>query len=448
MPEALKNHDLLLDEYIRQLPVSKKRRWYRPVIRRFQSFCESRGELNQEVVRAWLRATAKEKSLDRTIAHAQWVDRFLAWLDTRNLIAINPFAEIRRQYGCRRTAPIAKALMAANHTEALEALQSPIRYGSHLGPVMREHVERMRALGFRYGHECRFLRFDRFLQGRAGAERESLATLVREYVALAPSVAEKLLRISVGRIVASALERGGAATTQPKWDRALVREMHRCRNKPYIYTEDQISLLLQTALSYPSPLAQLRPLTLYTMIALAYCTGLRVGELVRLTLRDVDLSAGAIEIHNTKFFKSRRLPLSQTALRALERYLKSRQLAGISSDPSAALFWNERRPYNVITVKALLRDVIWRAGIKTKTGRSGPRVHDLRHTFVVHRMTAWYREGINPQARLPYLAAYLGHRDIHSTLVYLTITQELLQHASTRFGADALEARKAIAGKH
>ena len=67
------------------------------------------------------------------------------------------------------------------------------------------------------------------------------------------------------------------------------------------------------------------------------------------------------------------------------------------------------------------------------TGRKGPRIHDLRHAFVANRMLAWYREGVNPQSRLPYLAIYLGHKDINSTLVYLTITQELLQQACERF---------------
>ena len=74
-----------------------------------------------------------------------------------------------------------------------------------------------------------------------------------------------------------------------------------------------------------------------------------------------------------------------------------------------------------------------RADLKPAPGRIGPRVHDLRHAFVVSRMLAWYREGINPQSRLPYLATYLGHKDINSTLVYLTITQDLLQQASERF---------------
>ena len=91
--------------------------------------------------------------------------------------------------------------------------------------------------------------------------------------------------------------------------------------------------------------------------------------------------------------------------------------------------------------------MIQSAGLRTTPGRGGPRVHDLRHAFVVHRMTDWYRQGINPQDHLPYLAAYLGHRDIHSTLVYLTITQELLQSANERFRTAEAEVVKRIRGK-
>jgi integrase/recombinase XerD len=186
---------------------------------------------------------------------------------------------------------------------------------------------------------------------------------------------------------------------------------------------------------------------LYTMLILAYCAGLRVGEIARLKLKDVDLVAGTIEVRNSKFFKARCLPLSPTALLALAKYLKARTHAGISSDPATAVFWNRKRPYSLITTEKLLRDIIRRAGVNTMVGRGGPRVHDLRHTFVVHRMTAWYRQGINPQSRLPYLAAYLGHRDIHSTLVYLTITQELLQHASGLLRSAEPQVMKIIQGK-
>ena len=108
---------------------------------------------------------------------------------------------------------------------------------------------------------------------------------------------------------------------------------------------------------------------------------------------------------------------------------------GAPTDPSAPLFWcrNKRRAYGYVTICALLRQVIRKAGLKPLPGRVGPRIHDLRHSFVVARILAWYREGANAQARLPYLATYLGHKDIHSTLVYITITQELMQQAAERF---------------
>lgn len=446
MPRWPAKCESLLEEYICQLPPCNKRGPYRGLMRRFHAFVRERKDFNLRTLRAWLRQPS-ERCLQTTLTRAQWVDRYLEWLVGRGTIKHNPFAELRRKYGCRRTSPIAIALLSRNPSSTLAGLRPPTRYGSHLGPIMHDHVQRMRTLGFRYGHESRFIRFDRFLQERPGAENETLTTLVRDYVALAPSASEKLLRISVGRIIARALERGGTPTAQPKWDRALVQEMLRKRNHPYIYTEKQVSLLLETALSYPSPYAPLRPVSLYTMLVLAYCAGLRVGEIARLTLKDVDLAAGTIEVRNSKFFKSRCLPLSSTAVSALASYLKARKQGGITDEPASALFWNQRRPYSLITMEQLLRGVIRRAGVNTTTGRGGPRIHDLRHTFVVHRMTAWYRQGINPQSRLPYLAAYLGHRDIHSTLVYLTITQELLQQASGRLRLAEPEVIKIIQGK-
>ena len=181
------------------------------------------------------------------------------------------------------------------------------------------------------------------------------------------------------------------------------------------------------------------------MLVLAYCSGLRIGEIVRLNVGDVDLEDRVIEIRRTKFFKSRRLPLSSSAATTLQSYLVARMKAGAPTESSAGLFWHEQPPgrYSTVVAGQMLTRVLQRAGIKPEKGRVGPRIHDLRHAFVCHRMLAWYREGINPQSHLPYLATYLGHKDINSTLVYLTITQELMQHAGERFrryGASTLAA--------
>jgi integrase len=83
----------------------------------------------------------------------------------------------------------------------------------------------------------------------------------------------------------------------------------------------------------------------------------------------------------------------------------------------------------------MITNILRRAGFKPPSGRTGPRVHDLRHSMVVNRILQWYRSGINPQDRLGFLSTYMGHRDINSTLVYITVTQDLLQEASERFRA-------------
>ena len=208
---------------------------------------------------------------------------------------------------------------------------------------------------------------------------------------------------------------------------------------PYIYSEDEVRRLLETAWRFPSPHSPLRPQMLYTMLVLAYCAGLRLGEIVRLNVGDVHLGDETIEIRDSKFFKSRRLPLAPSVMSALRDYLDARKRASAPDVPSSGLFWHQRasgRYSHVMTGKLLVR-VLRLSGLKPAQGRAGPRIHDLRHAFVVNRMLAWYREGANPQSRLPYLATYLGHKDINSTLVYLTITQELLQQAGERFRASA-----------
>ena len=92
--------------------------------------------------------------------------------------------------------------------------------------------------------------------------------------------------------------------------------------------------------------------------------------------------------------------------------------------PESGLFWHDQKGtgYTTKTVVWLFVDILRRAGLKPARGKTGPRIHDLRHSFVVNRMIEWYRAGINPQDKLPFLATYLGHRDIHSTLVYITVT--------------------------
>jgi integrase/recombinase XerD len=421
-----------------------------PILRSFEQFASRRGAdqpFGLEMIESWLREQANQWSPRTLAVAAQQVDRFLTWLVDNRILKENPWSVLRQHYG-NQTAPIVRAILSAAPTQALEALRPIPKFGSHLGQAMNMHINHMRSLGFRYEREeNRLLAFDRYLQQRPGASSQPLAALIREYADLGCTPETCFERLQSGRRLMQAMQRHDPAVTPLKLDRNIVREALSKRRKPYIYTEEEITLLLTSALQTPSPSVPLRPLTLHTMLILAYCTGLRLGEFTRLTLADFRREEGTIEVRNTKFFKSRRLPLSATVITKLEQYLTARHQAGGSQEPSAALLWNEleKSGYTVVTAQHLLADVIRRAGLKPATGRVGPRVHDLRHAFVVNRMLTWYREGISPESRLSYLATYLGHKDVYSTLVYLTITTELLHEASKRFrafGASALNSEE------
>jgi integrase len=382
MPDWPDQDEALINQFVKQLNLLRYGAPYRSLLRQFQRFVAQRSPkkiFSEAVLRAWLKDELKISPLPLVVHHGQLVSRFLDWLAARGAIEANPVAELRRKYECRSSAAVLRALAGAQPTKALEALRPPPRYGSHLGPIMREHVNRMRTLGLRYRHENRFLQFDRFLQQRPGADQEPLTTLVREYAGRASSASGKVQRVQVGRVIAKELNRSGLAVTLPKRDRVLVQEMLRSRRQPHIFTIEEVQRLLETARRDHAPRAPLRSLTLYTMLALAYCAGLRLAEIVSLKVGDVDLSADCIEVRDTKFFKSRRLPLSATAMGALRDYLKARSKAGAPVDSDAPLFWHAKGGYGYVATGAHLRRLIRVAGLKQTTGRTGPRVHDLRH---------------------------------------------------------------------
>ena len=411
---------------------------YRGILRDFLLFVRIRTGnmiLCQETLRAWLTETRQHRQLHKVVYRARLVDRFLDWMKTSGRIPNNPFQELRSQYG-QRTAPIARALLSADCAAALEQLRPLPTFASALGPRMRDHVTLMRSLGYRYiGAERMLHRFDRFLQSRPDLKDKALTTLIEAWRHAGTGAQHALEAQQCGRMLSKAIARlePGAATIP--LDRQLARQVRAKHRRPYIYTEEEVAKLLTTARSFPSPMSPLRPFSLDTMLVLAYCAGLRIREIVNLTIGDVDLEEGIIEVRETKFFKSRRLPLAPSVVSALQAYLQERSKAGAPVAAATALFWHQQEggQYSSKTAWHFLVEVLRLSDIKPPQGRSGPRIHDLRHTMVCDRMLAWYRQGINPQERLAHLATFLGHSDINSTLVYLTITPELLQLASERF---------------
>jgi site-specific recombinase XerD len=438
-------------QYVAELPPRTRgsAKAYHSLLSQFTRFVTQSGApggVSRAVIQSWFRHRAERFPLHRVLDDRAWlIDHFLDWLVIQKHIPTNPFAELRQEYGERKGHRILQALLSPDSETALEALRPVPRFASHLGAMMRGHVDLMRALGLRYQkQESNLLRFDRFLQRRADLASAPLVVLVDEWTKEGQTAQHVFDCTATGKIVAEAMARIDPNVKVPTVDRRLRQQAINAHRRPRILSEAEVSHLLAAARSWPSHKAPTRPLSVYTMLVMAYCAGLRLGEIVRLKVEDIDLDDQTVEIRETKFFKSRRLPLTATAMAALRDYLVARRLNGAPQEGSAPLFWTEKahRGSGYSTVANQLITVFRRAGLKPASGRSGPRIHDLRHTFAVHRLTAWYREGIDPQARLPYLATYLGHKEIHSTLVYLTLTDELLQRAGDRFrsfGAKSLQ---------
>ncbi len=200
---------------------------------------------------------------------------------------------------------------------------------------------------------------------------------------------------------------------------------------PYIYTPDQITEILHAATNL-LPQASMRPHTYTTFFGLLYTTGLRLSEAINLTINDLDLPSQLLYIRKGKFRKDRWVPLSRTTTKKLQIYLqKRRKIPPRGADAPVFINLKQRRlnPHTVYnTFRILLNQCQLR---KPKT--PGPWIHDLRHTFAVHRLLQWYRQGKDLQGCLPALATYMGHIDIRSTQVYIHATSELLEQANQRF---------------
>ncbi len=200
---------------------------------------------------------------------------------------------------------------------------------------------------------------------------------------------------------------------------------------PYIYSTTEISVLLAKASKLP-PNSSLLPYTYNTLFGLLYTTGIRIGEALAVNLADVYLSRQRLHIRDGKFHKARWVPLSPSTCNMLRNYIDKRVavLASASDDPMFISLRKNRLAHS--TVYSTLQRLLKECGIHTRNGM-GPRIHDFRHTFAVHRLLSWYREGRDVNAMLPALSTYMGHVDVSSTHIYLHSTPELFVEADKRF---------------
>lgn len=209
------------------------------------------------------------------------------------------------------------------------------------------------------------------------------------------------------------------------------------RQAPHIYSEQEIVDLLAAARRL-GPTPGLRGVVFETLFGLIACTGLRIAEALSLRNADVDLKAGMLTIHQAKFGKSRQVPVHPSTLAALRRYRWMRDLAGESAADDAAFFVGTRGrwrglPLGDRQVHRVFAELRRQLGWRNRGTHHAPRIHDLRHTFVVRRIVQWQAQGVDVDQAMLSLSTYVGHAMVTNTYWYLSAVSELMALAAGRF---------------
>jgi integrase len=296
-----------------------------------------------------------------------------------------------------------------------------------LRSALERYLGMRKGLGYKYQHQTRRLAdFVSFMEKREAATITTKLAL--EWATLPPDRhASWALRLSDVRGFARHVANLDPGTEVPPAD--MLPSLKRA--KPHVYSDSEINALLAAALALP-PEDGLRRWTYHTLFGLISVTGMRLSEAMNLEHGDVDLAAGVLTIRLTKFGKSRLAPLHPTTCMALQAYV-DRRTAHLGARCGPTFFVAERGGR---LLYQYVHRVFWRLsreiGLRRPGDRTGPRVHDLRHTFAIRTLLGWYRRGGDVEGKLPALSTYLGHACVRDTYWYLSACPELMQEAARR----------------
>ena len=298
--------------------------------------------------------------------------------------------------------------------------------------AVQQYLDERRQLGFELiapGTELmRFARYADARDHRGPLTQDLIVGWAREHVKRTSAVTAAR-RLEVVRPFAAYYRQFEPATEIPPL--GILGRGHR-RLAPHIYTNQELTQLLR-ATDCLTPHDGLRPMVYRTLFGLIAAAGLRLSEALNLNISDVDLAAGAVTIRQTKFRKSRCLPLHSSVVQALDFYVRSRDRCH-ATDPGAPFFVSQA---GAALPKRTVENVFLRLQPHLDWQARGdypvPRIHDLRHTFAVRRLQRWREEAQSIDHGMFWLCTYLGHAKISDTYWYLTGVPELMDSIGARF---------------
>ena len=309
-------------------------------------------------------------------------------------------------------------------------------FSSRLAPAFAQYVDLKRALGLRFDNPMRTLEsLDRFLHHQATHYPDLNAPAFQAWCQTQKHLASGERRERMLQVYNFCLYR---RRTEPGCfvpDPAVFPRPHP-RLQPYIFSQQEVARLLGAASGLKRvSWSPLRPEVIRLAIVLLFTTGIRRGELLRLTLGDYNCRDLTLRIRESKFHKSRLLPLNGAIAEEVDRYLHVRAQRKLPVSSDTALVGNALqggRAHSGRNLALCLRPLLQQCSIFTAKGRL-PRIHDFRFSFAVNALLRWYREGADVGVKLPLLATYMGHVSVVSTHYYLRWVEPLRTAASERF---------------
>ena len=297
-----------------------------------------------------------------------------------------------------------------------------------LDQAVADYLSIRRAFGFKLEKHAKLLpRFVAFLAdpGATSVTNELSLAWATQSADADPIVWKN--RLTIVRGFAKYLATLDPQTEVPPKGLVVARPHSNYRAEPYLYSDQDVEALMAAARG----LRPLKAVTYETLIGLLVVTGCRIGELLRCRRDDVDPEHRVLVISDSKFGKSREVPLHQSTLEALVAYLRRRdQLFPTATTNLFISTAGGRLTYK--SVQPVFARLAKQAGLEPRSDRCRPRLHDFRHGFAVHQLLEWNRSGADVAALLPLLSTVLGHVDPGSTYWYLEAVPELLAFAASR----------------